>query len=196
MTRNKDRRQHAKSATDRRHAKSAAALREALLSLLQRKPYDQITVVEICAEAGVHNATFFRHHTDKDALLDHVAADEIKSLVDISLPLGMELAGSRALCEYVHNRWTLWKALLNGGAGPAMRAEYLRISRKVAADVGRKSRWLPHELSIVLSTMMIVETLSWWLDQDPDAAGIDEVANIIDRLIHVPALDEPPPNRG
>jgi hypothetical protein len=43
---------------DARALRSGQALRDALLVLLLQKPFDQITIRDICATAGVHYATF------------------------------------------------------------------------------------------------------------------------------------------
>lgn len=177
---------------DPRQVRSAEALRGALLRLLERKAFDQITVREIVAEAGVHNATFFRHHPDKEALLDHVAKDEIDRLVAISLPSGHSLEGYITLCEYVSSHRILWTALLTGGAGGAMREELMRVSKAVASDhIGIES-WLPQELSIICSTTLIVETISWWLTLDENAYSPKEIAQILDRLVNAAVTGSAP----
>lgn len=167
-----------------------------MLRLLERKDFDQITVREIAAEAGVHTATFFRHHADKEALLDKVAMDEINRLVAFSLPAGFRLEGNKALCNYVSNHRKLWKALLNGGARAAMREEYLRLSREVAAGHTGKRSWLPDDLAITCSTMLISETISWWLDQDEDAYTSDDVARLLDQLVGVTTSAKAPARRS
>lgn len=183
---------YAQGLTDPRQVRSAQALREALLRLLERKEFDQITVKEIASEAKVHQATFFRHHADKEALLDHVAADEINHLVEFSLPQGHDIEGHKALCEYVSEHRTLWRALLNGGAGAAMRKEYLRISKGVAEHYVGAGSWLPQKLAIVSSTMLIIETISWWLEEDEGSYSVDDVAEILDKLAGVAISKSPP----
>lgn len=182
--------------TDPRQIRSATALRDGLLKLLVCKSFDQITVREIAAEAGVNNSTFFRHYTDKQALLDSVAADEINRLVAFSLPWGPKLDGNRALCNYINDRRDLWRALFNGGARAAMREEYLRLSREVAAKhVGPKS-WLPDDFAIICSTVLIIETISWWLAHDDDAAPSgEEIAVMLDLLLSATTSQKPPPRR-
>lgn len=182
---------HSSRGRDPRQVRSAEALRGALLRLLERKAFDQITVREIAAEAGVHNATFFRHHPDKEALLDHVAKDEIDRLVAVSLPAGHGLEGYMTLCEYVSSHRILWTALLTGGAGGAMREQFMRLSKAVAADhIGIES-WLPHELSVICSTTLIVETISWWLTLDENAYSPKEIAQILDRLVSAAVTRSP-----
>lgn len=173
-------------AKDARAARSSAALRDALLKLLERKAFDQITVRDICAEAGVHYATFFRHHASKEALLEDVATEQIATLVDLTLPI-KEATGDRtafaALCAYVDEHRTLWSILLNGGAGAVMRAEWLRRARIVAETQEPVSSWLPKDLGTICSTSLIAETISWWLAQPPGAYSAEEVSAILHRLV-------------
>lgn len=44
-------------------------LSEALVQLMEEKPFDSITIDEIAAEAGVGRATYFRNFKSKDELL-------------------------------------------------------------------------------------------------------------------------------
>ena len=176
----------ASSTPDPRAVKSGQALRAALLSLLERKPLEQITIREIAAAAGVHYATFFRHHPTKEALLDDVAADQIDRLVALTLPV-LDAAGSDAsflaLANYVDEHRRLWTTLLTGGAGAAMRAELLRISREVAAERAPRETPIPVDLAVTCTVSLIVEILSWWLKQPPDAMDVAEAAQILHRLV-------------
>lgn len=171
-------------APDPRQVRSAAALREGLLKLLERKHLDEITVREIVAEAGVNNATFFRHHSDKKSFFDRIATEEIDRLVAVSLPFGHSLDGYVVLCEYVSRHYVLWRALLTGGAGAAMRERYMRVSREVASEYSGVKSWLPHDLSVICSTTLIVETLSWWLAHDRETYSPKAVAEILDNLVN------------
>jgi len=42
---------------------------DALLELLQEKPYNSITITEICDKAGLVRKTFYRHFTSKESVL-------------------------------------------------------------------------------------------------------------------------------
>jgi AcrR family transcriptional regulator len=171
---------------DARAVRSGAALREALLRLLGRKPFEQITVRDICGEAGVHYATFFRHHAGKEALLDSLAADQIAASVELTLPIrdaGDDRGSLHALCAYIDERRALWSVLLNGGAGATMRAEWLRAARIVAETRDSVGSWLPKELGTICSTSLIVETVAWWLAQPDGAYRAEEIADMLNRLI-------------
>jgi len=177
---------------DARAAKSSQALQNALLALLERKPLEQVTVREICAEAGVHYATFFRHHPTKEGLLDHVAAEQIDRLVELTLPVldrADGYAAALALCVYVRDRRKLWTALLTGGAAGTMREELLRISNQLAVERAPKESWLPVDLAVNCSVSLIFETLAWWLAKPQHAVTIEQVARTLHHLLS--ALQRP-----
>ncbi len=174
------------SSKDARALRSAGALREAMLALLERKAFDQITIRDVCAEAGIHYATFFRHHETKESLLDAIATDQIRRLNELALAVRGSSdyqAGFRALCEYVDDHRSLWATLLNGGAGAAMRAEWVRSSKEVAAGERPLNSWLPPELGSVCAATLIAETLAWWVSQPHGKYGANDVADILIRLL-------------
>lgn len=47
----------------------------ALLELLKKKKYDDISITEICKEAKLSRKTFYVHFTQKDDLLSHLSND-------------------------------------------------------------------------------------------------------------------------
>lgn len=64
---------------DLRVQRSRARLLQALVSLLNEKPFDEIRVTDLCARAGVHRSTFYAHFEDKLHLLTY----GIRELMDI-----------------------------------------------------------------------------------------------------------------
>ena len=171
---------------DLRAVRSGLALREALLTLLPQKPFEQITVRDICVEAGVHYATFFRHHQTKESLLDDIAKDQIRQLIKLTMAIREAdeyRPGFRALCQYVADHRELWAILLNGGAGSAMREEWLRQSQLVAATEEPVNSWLPRDLGTICAATLIAETLAWWVAQPADMYGVEDIANILHRML-------------
>jgi AcrR family transcriptional regulator len=179
-------RQSASSPRDARVVKSRQALEGALLALLAEKTFDQITIREIAAAAGISYATFFRHHATKDALLDNIAADQVHRLIALALPLLDRIdshAAVLALCAYVHERRALWKGLLTGGAAATMREEMLRISRDLAIERAPRDAWIPVELAVKCSVSLIFETLAWWLAAPQKDITVEQLAVVLDRLL-------------
>ena len=178
------------AATDARMVRTRAAMRQALLALLERKQLDQITVRDIAAEAKIGYATFFRHHESKWELLKDAAGEEIGRLMALGLPLLVadDMRGSAlALCKYVSEHRAIWSALLTGGAAGAMREEFIRQAMQVGASQVQKSNWLPVELGAICGVTATVEILAWWLRQ-PDDFSVERIAEIVDRLVMTPAV--------
>lgn len=179
--------------SDARAVKSGMALRGALLELVGSTPFDQITIRDLCAKAGIHYATFFRHFQTKEDLLSLIAREEISQLNRLTLSVLAEQgyhAGFHTLCSYVDENRCLWATLLNGGAAAAMREEWLRQSTIAAQPRPRGESWLPTELGVLCAATLIAETLGWWLAQPKDAYGVDAVADILYRLVSSSVLTE------
>lgn len=68
---------------DRRVIKTEKALEEALLSLLQAKPIEQITTTELCRTAGINRNTFYAHYPNPMNLLERIENEFIKYIVDL-----------------------------------------------------------------------------------------------------------------
>jgi AcrR family transcriptional regulator len=179
-------RPRASNATDARMLRSRAALAGALLALIELRPFEQITVREIAAEAGVGYATFFRHYENKEALLDDVAADQVRQVVARALP-AFDQVDSRAscmvLCTYVEENRKIWSALFTSGAQKAVREELVRVSMEIAST--RSQGWIPAELGVIVTATSTVEVLSWWLRQ-PEKVPAEQVAKMLDWLIMSP----------
>ena len=72
MSRNDDARgirpQHPKQKTDRRILRTRDRLGDALIELIQEKPFDSVTVQDVLDRASVARSTFYQHYSDKDDL--------------------------------------------------------------------------------------------------------------------------------
>jgi AcrR family transcriptional regulator len=174
---------------DSRVRRSRDRLRDALLKLLTKVAFEQVTVREIADRAKVGYTTFFRHFSSKEALLDFVIAVEIQRLTDRALPIydSADAQGAcLALCSYVEEHRSLWSALLTGGAAPKVREAMLEQSRKVTSPRARNDS-VPSDLSTALSVAMILELLSWWLRQ-PTPWAARRVAKVLYERAIAPAL--------
>lgn len=55
--------------TDPRITRTRDRLGDALIALMQQKPFDDITVQEVLDRAGIGRSTFYAHYRDKNDLL-------------------------------------------------------------------------------------------------------------------------------
>lgn len=179
------------TAKDMRVQQTRKALRDALLELLKNNSIDKISIREIVSTGGVGYNTFFRHYPDKEAILEDVAAEEINHLVSLSvkvLEAEDTLASCYTLCAYVDENKAVWKTLLTGGAASALRQEFVRISREVAARRPRGKDWMPLEIAVILVTSGIFELLAWWVGEK-DPLPVDQVARICHEVVLSPVID-------
>ena len=175
---------------DARMVRTRAALHDALLALLEEKPFDQISIRDITARSGTGYATFFRHYETKAALLNHIATAEISALIGLSLPVLWSAdtrTAARTLCAHVEARHTLWSALLTGGAAGLMRAEFIRQAAEIPPAQANPNSWLPADLRVIYGVSATVEILAWWLSRR-DAYSSEQIAEILDRLVITPTL--------
>src|SRR5271170_742862 len=144
--------------TDPRMQRSQAALRSALLSLLEEKAFDQITIRDIAGRANVGYATFFRNYDSKGAVLHDLAADQISQLIELAYPAiegSNGRAAALALCTFVDEHRRLWTALLTGGAAGIVREEFIRQGAQVKTMSSRRA-WLPLELANIVCRLLLV----------------------------------------
>jgi AcrR family transcriptional regulator len=177
---------------DARITKSRDALSAALLALIENRPYDPITIREITDQAGVGYATFYRHFPTKSALLDHVAAAQIRALVELAHPV-LASRNSAAAClaifHYVQDHRAIWQSLLNGGAASTVRNEIIEIARElteIQPNLGDQSGNLPHNLAFRFAASGMVEVLAWWLAEE--AITAEQGAQFLDTLVIAPLM--------
>jgi AcrR family transcriptional regulator len=185
---NKIYRPHFSTTKDARVVRTRESLRSALLELLDSRSFEQITIREIAAKADIGYTTFFRHHPTKESLLNEVAAEEMRQLLEFvlsSFDSSDTRSASLALFDYVAEHRVLWCTLLTGGASSTLRDEFIRIARRVAEDTQHTAQWLPADVGIVLVASGTIELLAWWLGQQQPLPA-ERVATIYERAILFP----------
>lgn len=169
---------------DARFLRTRNALIDALLDLLENRPFDQISIREITTAAKVGYATFYRHYATKEVLLNDLVKYEIARLIEIATPIVL-LATMResalATCNYVRERQGLWRALLTGGASGILREEFIRQTTQMHHRTPPRHP-MPNQLQLACSTGATIDVLAWWLSQKPMPPA-NEVAVMLERLI-------------
>ena len=175
--------------SDARVVRTREALRQAMTELAAESPLEAITVRAIAARAGVGYATFFRHYTDKDALLAEVTEHLIREFLQQVRPLMQQHdrpAAGRILCQYVLDHLAIHKALYAGGAGETVRAEMLRQSLAVFAKTPKFAPGGPlDDLLLFHFVSAILNLIAWWL-RNLDKVDADTMGEIIERAVLTP----------
>lgn len=182
----------ATSRTDARSLRSKARLREALLHLIEDRPYDGISLREIAAEAGVSYPTLFNHYDGKNALFHDLARAEIGALLAAfrARRTSSDWRPGADICALILERRSLWRTLLTTGAADAMRAEFIRLGRSFISATTKLGHNFPFDVVSGLIASGMFEIIAWWLGQ-PAEHDTAEIADMLERLVLEPALGLP-----
>ena len=108
---------------DLRQRKTRKLLVEALAQLLTERPYQELSVVDICRRAMVHRTTFYAHFNDKQELLRYLLEGMERECAATCLPQDPErspreylLTAARNVFQFFAQRRELYRACLNSGA--------------------------------------------------------------------------------
>ena len=178
------------ASAETRKQNTRAALRAAMLELLGEKPFEQIQILDLTGRAKVGYATFFRHYDGTEDVLNEIAGDQIRELLEMTIPVLQQYdsaASLRALCHYVFERRSLWRILLTGGAAHAVRAEFVRQAREWSRRAGAGTTSVPLDLGTVCAAGSTIDALAWWLEEG-EAYGVDAMAGFINDLIIKPFI--------
>lgn len=89
-------------------------LKEGLLKLLKKKNVDKITVTELCEEAGINRATFYRHYSVPVDVLIDIEEDLTKGAEMYLLPISESGHGEMilSLCRFIYENSGIIKTLI------------------------------------------------------------------------------------
>jgi AcrR family transcriptional regulator len=174
--------------TDARVRRTRDALGDALVALMQEKPFETITVQDVLDRAQVSRSTFYSHYSDKDDLLMSDAEEFFES---ISMALSVHGDKSdrvfpvREFFTHLSDVQPFFKALVKSGkyqenmelaCGHFARGIERRLSEL------RRGKSIPsNQLPAIAFTHAgaLLSLLTWWLDH-----GMRESPAEMDELFH------------
>lgn len=134
---------------DPRQVRTRHALAAALARLLESTPLDEITVAQLCREAGVHRTTFYGHFdsvaefalTEFSRGIDEIAEVAIEAAAETSAKVAERyLASMRAILDLVAAERAGYRTLFGSATAGVFRAALdarLRRRARIALDVWR-----------------------------------------------------------
>jgi AcrR family transcriptional regulator len=174
--------------TDARVRRTRDALGDALVALMQEKPFDTITVQDVLDRADVSRSTFYTHYSDKDDLLMSDAEEFFEAI-----SMALSQAGDKSdrvfpvqeFFAHLADVQPFFKALMKSGKYQEnmelARGHFARGIERRLAELPR-SRSIPaHELPAIAFTHAgaLLSLLTWWLDR-----GMRESPAEMDQLFH------------
>jgi AcrR family transcriptional regulator len=155
-------------------------LREALITLIEERGFDALTVGELTERAMVSRAAFYRSYQDKYDLVEQIFEEAMSALFGAIGDLGREHPAEIwvKFFEHIAQYDRLYRALLGKKGSPW-------FARKMRTDLAGliEERWtLPHGSNSSahaahpghpfsdtfvpdLVSAMLVEAITWWLEQ-------------------------------
>jgi AcrR family transcriptional regulator len=174
--------------TDARVRRTRDALGDALIELMQEKPFDTITVQDVLDRAHVSRSTFYSHYSDKDDLLMSDAEEFFES---ISMALSVHGDKSDRVFPvqefFVHlsDVQPFYKALVKSGKFQEnmelARGHFARGIERRLSELPRGKSIPPTQLPAIAFTHAgaLLSLLTWWLDR-----GMRESPQEMDELFH------------
>lgn len=156
---------------DRRILRTRDALGDALISLIQEKSFDEVTVQEVLDRAGIGRSTFYAHYSDKDDLFFSDVEDFFGLMATLLNRQGAaveRVAPVRELFAHVSEARGLRAALVASGRmhevlelGRGIFAASIEQRLVVAGAEIEPSLLKPHAHALAGSLFAL---LDWWLD--------------------------------
>jgi AcrR family transcriptional regulator len=186
--------------TDARVRRTRDALGDALIELMQEKPFDTITVQDVLDRAHVSRSTFYAHYSDKDDLLMSDAEEFFES---ISMALSEHGDKSdrvfpvREFFVHLSDVQPFYKALVKSGKFQEnmelARGHFARGIERRLSELPRGQSIPPNQLPAIAFTHAgaLLSLLTWWLDR-----GMRESPAEMDDLFHRMIWNGVSPQKG
>lgn len=168
---------------DRRIARTRLALRNALLSLLPEKGWDDMCVQDICVRADVGRSTFYQHYRSKEELL----SESLNELRDMLGSIGKEGRDAEAafaflpalLAHMVENR-NVFRTVIGHRSGHIVERRFrAMVVQLLEQDLATRR---PDGEACALHARFIaggwVDMMAWWVDA-PNAPPVA----VLERLL-------------
>ncbi len=167
----------AKTAPDRRVRRTHRHLRDALVTLILDRGWDQVSVKDVCAQADIGRSTFYVHFADKEDLLLS-GFDELHASLDAVRRTREGTFGfADALVEHAKDNVRLFRAVVGKKSGQRVLRQFRDVVlRLVEADLESLGVDGKHRTAVARYVGGgFVELMTAWLDRpssmDPSTLG-------------------------
>jgi AcrR family transcriptional regulator len=174
--------------TDRRVVRTRDVLGDALVALMQKKPFESITVQDVLDRAGVGRSTFYAHYEDKNDLFLSDAAEFFEAISTALSKHGDKSNRVAPVCEFfshVAEQREFHDALVASGKIQdlwEMGQEYFArgIERRLTELRGVPAMKPPRAAAFAQAFAgSLFSLLSWWIQSSPPLSAVE-----MDELFH------------
>jgi AcrR family transcriptional regulator len=149
---------------DRRVQRTHRLLREALISLIKERGWDEVTVQDVCERADVGRSTFYIHFADKEELLISGFGDLRKALREHAATREGPLAFTLALLEHTTEYEGVVRVLTGTRTAQVVQREFMEVVIElIEEDLARVMPAVPlREAGARYLAGAFFELLRWW----------------------------------
>ncbi|THF75327.1 TetR/AcrR family transcriptional regulator [Cohnella fermenti] len=165
---------------DLRIQRTRQLLHDALVLLLQEKPFYKISVNELAMRAGINRVTFYLHYKNIDEFIERFLEGYVVKIKEVLLryydqALPREAREKRIfehLLTYIQHNKTVYRLLFVQKALPQFDKRVMESLRSPSADHMHEYRQsvsdyeMPREVVSWYAISAMIGTITFWLEQD------------------------------
>lgn len=179
---------------DLRTKRTYQFLKNALLELLTKKPFDEIKVNDICNVAMVHRTTFYSHFADKYELLNYCIEDVEQEITEKLH--NQEYQDSKefyrhmimTLLEYIQENKKLFRSLVKKNTDRGIILIFKDACSSFISQMLQKEEvsGVTHQVPISIMAEFysgaVMDTISWWIN-NPNEMSEHQICEYMITLI-------------
>jgi len=130
-----------KGSNDRRAVHSRSVIKDAFLSLLEKKNYTDLNITDICNEAEISRSTFYQHYSNMHDVLDAILSDVFSQIGNLQTLIDESEAGpcSVPLCVFIRQNRKYMNLLTDTSLSDSVIERYRQLVIEPLLDSRRRS---------------------------------------------------------
>lgn len=166
---------------DRRIRRTRKLLTDALIELTLAKGYDAVSIRDITEKAEVGYATFFRHYSGKEALLEELLCSVIDNVTELLQPVSLSLSTEHAgtlIFQHAQQNLALYRVLLSPTTPDSLKARVYEVGvhSLLSQYPPRHNSVVPPVLAAHHIISSVISLLRWWIEHhtphSPEQMGL------------------------
>ena len=173
--------------TDARIRYTQGVLKQALLSFLQEKPINKITVKEVCERAELNRATFYAHYSDCFALLGSIE-NELIGAFEQSLRYVNSFdvtALIEAIYEMIDQNREACRALILGNTSSTILKRMIALAKKDSIAYWRKELPMAGDAELEMMYTHLSNGLMHVVVEGYDQYSKKEIIRFVSRVVKI-----------
>lgn len=183
---------------DLRTKRTHKLLKDSLFSLLSKKSFDEVKVIDICELAMVHRATFYSHFADKYELLEYCIKEVEKEIICNLRPTTYSDRKEfytnmiMSVLDYLNSNKKFFRAILKKNEDTGFIKIFNHTCISYIHDMLLKeeesgiSHNIPIEVIVEFYSGAVISTITWWLKSNSKLSKEELCTDIVNLIFENP----------